>query len=154
MSLNHEFLLMPKDMANQVTPLDYELTTRPDLEKCVLHDDILGYLGDSLGWIPTRSLGYPEQTYGLNRCGITLIGSEGAPIMRRILRAWMDLFGNGPKMLHLTGDYGWHNSGTVVKGEYETLVLERDILLHGLNSLCLLCEKALSEGLVVVHFGL
>lgn len=156
MSLNHEFVLISKDLANQDSCLDYELTTRPDVEKCILHDDIVGYLGDSLRWIPTETPGYPERTFGLNWYGITLLGTEGVLVMRRILGAWIDLFRNGPKTLHLTGDYGWYNSNsdTVVKGKYETIVLDRDVLLDRLNSLYLLCGKALAEGSTVVHFGL
>lgn len=154
MSLEHQFFLISKDMIVQDTVLDYSLVEQPGIDVCRLHDDIISYIGDSLRWIPTQNPSFPESTYGLNRCGITLIGTEGAPVMRGILRAWMDLFGNGPDNLYLTGDYSWGNLEGIETGEYLIINLDRDTLLDKLSRLHSLCDKALAEGLVVVHFGI
>lgn len=154
MSLDHEFVLIPKDMAEQCSDFDYSLTQRSDIEKAILHDDVLGYISDSLKWIPTQNPCMQERTSGLHWYGITLIGDEGAPIMKRVLRAWLDLFRNGPETLLLTGGYCWIYGESPEKGHYEIIELEREMLLGNLNRICMMCEKVLTEGSVIVHFGI
>jgi len=76
-----------------------------------LHDDLLGYLWDSLVWLPSYNPAKREPTTGLCRWGPTLIRAEGAVTARRVFTAWADLFDAGPPVLRLTGDW------TSVEGE-------------------------------------
>ena len=70
-----------------------------------VHDDLIGYVRDTLNWVPTFNPAKKEGHRGLCRYGVTVIDGEGASKFALVLDAWASLFACGPKDLTLTGDY-------------------------------------------------
>jgi len=101
---NHEFLLLQDrgDRRQQV------LEHINDGAAICIHDDLLGYMSDTLSWIPTENPARPGdgRVSGLKWCGVAAIDGEGAALASRILGLWADPFACGPETLELTGDHG------------------------------------------------
>ncbi|WAS90734.1 hypothetical protein [Nannocystis punicea] len=102
MSLDHEFLLLDRD-----TPLDFEsgLPFIHDPRALHIHDSVIGYMFDTLQFIPTVNPERGDEQHGLLYYGSTVIRGPGAAIAAKVFHAWADLFAAGPPRPRLTGPY-------------------------------------------------
>lgn len=120
-----------------------------------LHDDLIGYLIDSLNWIPSYNPAKQEPTAGLCRWGPTIIHIEGAVTARRIFTAWADLLSAGPPMLHLTGAWSYLGAEPSSEGAYEWLEFDRGEVVERLRLLAHYADKVAVSGhdLYILHLG-
>src|SRR3712207_6567195 len=100
--LNHEFLLVSRKEHEYSEYMNFI----NDPSAIEIHDDLLGYIADTLKWIPTYNPAKSEKCAGLCWYGPTVIQSEGARIAAQIFRAWAELLSCGPRELQLTGSWG------------------------------------------------
>ncbi|HYL98314.1 MAG TPA: hypothetical protein VEZ90_05115 [Blastocatellia bacterium] len=118
-----------------------KLQGEPAAGAAIVHNDQLAYISDSLLWIPSFN---PAKKMvgqmGLNLFGLTVIQKDGAAVAERILRAWTDLFGCGPSVLHLTGSYTFEPEGPP-DGRYEEIVVERAVMVDWLVQLESFCHR-------------
>lgn len=71
----------------------------------VVHDDVLGLLGQTLGFIPSWNPSRRcEPQHGLNLHGCTLLRGEGAAVAARVFHAWADLYAAAPPRFSLVGE--------------------------------------------------
>jgi hypothetical protein len=135
MSLNHNFFAVDQNF--DFSNYDNYLSISSDV---FLHDDFIRYINDSLNWIPTltpSSSGW-AQGKGFNLYGETVINSNGASKLYKIINAWTNLLCESPQTVILTG--GWteeyDDEGNVIgDGYYEQLKFDRDDLLKHMNGL-------------------
>jgi hypothetical protein len=108
-----------------------------------IHDDLLGYMSDTLQWIPTYNPAKSEKCMGLCWYGSTVIKSEGAKIAGQIFRPWAELFSCGSKVLQLTGSWGveWEEGSPVSEGEYERINVGRDEIVNKMKVLADLADQ-------------
>jgi hypothetical protein len=120
-----------------------------------LHDDFIGYLLDSLIWLPSYNPAKQEPTTGLCRWGPTIIHTDGAVTACRIFNAWADLFNAGPPILHLTGDWTYLEGEPSNEGAYERLEFDREETVDRLRLLARYADKVAGSGhdLYILHLG-
>lgn len=121
-----------------------------------LHDDLVGYLWDTLRWIPTLDPTGNEPCQGLNRWGPTVIACEGAPQARAIFGSWAEIFSCGPAQLQLQGPWTWTGGATSESGHYEQMQLQRDDVVRALRRLeSYAAEVSGAKGnLYMLHLGI
>jgi hypothetical protein len=121
-----------------------------------INDDLLGYMADTLKWIPTYNPAKAEKSEGLCWCGPTVIKSEGAKVTARIFRAWAELLSCGPKRLRLTGSWGVKEGNPVAEGEYEKIKLDRDEAVIMITALATLADRVAEskDELYILHLGI
>ena len=151
MSVDHEFLLVS---AEDYATRGYIDFIRDPQASCV-HDDLLGYIGDSLRWIPTLNPSTHQRGHGLNFCGVTVIDGVGASAAARIFRNWAELFRSGREELLLTGPWTMVE-GETSSGNYADLRFPRDEVVTALERIALDCgHAATSSGTqFVLHLGI
>lgn len=120
-----------------------------------LHDDFLGYIWNSIVWIPTFNPMKNEPNEGLCRYGITSLGSDSAEKAAKILRAWTGIFREGPETLILTGSWVYIEGEPMETGGYEELRFDRSELTDKLEKLAAFCDmvKAGEGAKHLVHYG-
>lgn len=119
-----------------------------------IDDDIIVYIHDSLQWISTFNPSTRTPHYGLNYCGITVISQDDELLkLKRIIKAWADLFKNAKAEIELTGSY-YTNSGNHKEGGYEKLKYNKIDLLNKFSKLIEIIEMARIEKKSVIHFGI
>ena len=73
-----------------------------------IHDDVMHYMQNTLNWISCYN---PAQKMvkhkGLNFYGPTVIKGDGAVHAEKLFTTWATRFSMGPKIINLTGAYGW-----------------------------------------------
>ncbi|MUT68352.1 hypothetical protein [Paenibacillus sp. NEAU-GSW1] len=73
-----------------------------------IHDDMFGYIQDSLNWIETLNPDKQnESMLGFNYYGRSIIEKNGAEKFIKIIKAWYLMFKEAPDDLILTGRYVW-----------------------------------------------
>lgn len=98
------------------------------------HDDVFGYILDTLLWIPTYAPASNKSRNGLCRFGPTIIHAEGATAAEAVFGAWATLFAVGPSELWLTG--GWETTDVDMpteKSGYAKMTWDRDELIGTLR---------------------
>ncbi|MCE4049337.1 MULTISPECIES: hypothetical protein [Bacillaceae] len=152
MALEHEFYLIPKT-ANIQEYWQYTHEERTYLDCVVLHDDLILYIMDSLKWIPTKNPGIRNMPagYGINYHGLTLFDNQSAITLRNVFSAWRDLFENAPKVMKLTGSFVWSDKE---EGEYERLILNRNLVIMQLERMITMAEKLLDGEVYIYHSGI
>lgn len=119
-----------------------------------IHDDILGYMADTLRWIETYNPARKEPHVGLCWYGPTVIRLEGAQQTQQIFQAWATLFSRGPEILNLRGWYTKDEQHP--DGFYDRLVVERDTIVQHLQGIAAYAQKTItSQGqYFILHLGL
>lgn len=136
--LNHEFLLLSREQYPYAEYMQW--INNP--KAIHLHDDLMHYLDDSLRWItcynPAKRM---LRHKGLNFYGPTVIKSDGAVILQRVLSGWSQIFSSGPKRINLTGP--------VIK-------LDRDVVVKTLNRLSNYAQSVSQseDKLYILHLGM
>lgn len=149
MSLNHQFVLIPKaDYSDRW--LDWSFMNHEPVERVSIHDDIIQYINDSLKWIPTVNPCVSKSRYGLNIHGITLVNDEGAALLRNIFDSWSSLFSNGPEILILTGSYRITNG----KGMYQKIEIKKKEITQSFNKICDFSIKVIENDSYILHYGI
>lgn len=150
--LNHDFLLVARK--------EYEYSEYMnfinDPNAIQIHDDLLGYVADTLKWIPTYNPAKSEKCVGLCWYGPTVIKSEGAKIAARIFRAWAELLSCGPKKIQLTGSWGVEEGRPSSEGEYEKLKVDRDGMVRKMKALAAIADQVgeSKDELYILHLGI
>jgi hypothetical protein len=156
MGFNHEFFLVTHNEYEEMS-YDGDYLLSADIGNIIsIHDDIIQYINDTLRWVPSinPAMKY-EKGLGLNNYGITLFEKEGAEVIFKISKAWVDLFSNGPSVLKLTGNYGWiTNDEGFAEGNYEIIEINRDELIESFRKLQLFSEKVISDKYFIIHHGI
>lgn len=173
----HEFMLLER--ARIVRDFDYPLAPLAGTEALRVHDEVLGLLGQSLGFIPTfnPSRGDVPQ-HGLNLAGLTFIHGDGAAVAARVFAAWADLYAAAPPRFARVGDgfstveldeqslVDWppqdigvgtrqHRVEDDLGNGHVHLELDRDALVAVLRQLAGWCTRAAADTrLCVLHLGL
>lgn len=121
----------------------------------LLHDDLLGYIWDSVDWIPTFNPTKNEPHFGLCRYGITSLRPGSAEKAAKILRGWASLFKEGPHKLILTGPWVHIEGEPMETGGYEKLSFDRIDIVRRLEKLVSFCEsvEASAGGKHLIHYG-
>lgn len=155
--MNHDFLLLAED-ANSYS--DYMKYADPrsflqsNLPHVRIHDSLLQYISDSLQWIPSINPAKDAQAQrGLNCCGVTAINKRGAAKAKRLFQTWADLFAQGPKRIHLTGEFFWTEGKPPQEGSYERLSFDRDAIVSAMRQLTDFAEKCVSGEFYILHLG-
>jgi hypothetical protein len=155
----HDFLLLDRESDGK-----WELTRFIHDPRAIhLPDDLVRYMKDTLAWIPTTNPAMGESQYGLCMWGPTLIESPGAAIALHVFRSWADLLRVGPQKLVLTGPVAWSTeqggNGTdttsaQLAGNYERLVIDRDLVVGVLHQLADWCEQVRDNpGKLYIYHG-
>jgi hypothetical protein len=153
--LNHDFLLSPDIGAEY----DYSRVMSNDPDAVQLHDDIIGFMWDTLLWIPTinpccKPTDRDYTQYGLNRWGPTVINYVGAKKGAAVFRCWAALYVEGPEELELKGPWEWIEGEDAKSGSYAVIRENRDQLVHRLEQIAGYCESAVSGQCYVLHGGI
>jgi hypothetical protein len=120
-----------------------------------LHDELIGYLMDSLKWLPSYNPSREVPTSGLCRWGPTIIHLEGADTAYRIFTAWADLFSAGPPVLNLTGEWTRVHDEPPTDIGYEPLAFDRDETVDRLRLVARYASSVVGSGgdLYILHIG-
>ena len=152
--LRHDFLVVrleDYDYSDYVQMLHNE-------NEISLPDNIVRYINDFIRWVPTYDSGNNMKPMkGLNYHGTTVIKSEGAIIMKQVFTALLNLFGLGPPIYVITGEYGWIDSvESPDKGLYSKIVVKRDELVNKLQDIVTICDVVLAghDNYFIHHAGL
>src|SRR5262249_46547120 len=135
----HDFLLLPEKGGDYS---DYMGHFR-NPEAIKLDDDIVGYIFDTLKWIPSINPSNPAEWggLGLNYYGPTVINKPGAATAARIFRLWAALLQEGPETLELTGGFEW-TEDPLTDGRYAAVAARRDSVVNTLQAIAELAEAA------------
>ena len=151
--LNHHFLLFDRRVIDY---WDY-MKVINHKDAISIHDDLLGYMADSLMWVQCHNPAYGKQEgliphHGLNFYGPTVIKKDGALALSQIFDAWALLFSSGPPRLELTGDAGI----TGASFEYQKVVANRDEFVESLNKVATYGRQVAEslDELYVMHLGI
>jgi hypothetical protein len=164
----HDFLLLPEgEVGKQIyirfwdaepydatDPSDYRAFRREN-QGIRVPDDLVGYIFDTLQWVPTEhpyeELGtwaMPWRGYGLDYHGMTAISKRGAPVFRRICEAWAALFSQAPRSFELRGRW------LPDEGHYERLEFHPEEIVPLLQKLVRHAERASTGEFFVLHVGI
>jgi len=158
MGLQHEFFLITEDECQKIHYCDGDYFLSKDSRYiAVIHDDIIQYIYDTLRWIPciNPAINY-ERGFGLHNWGVTLFDKEAAEVLFNIVKAWADLFSNGPTTLNLRGNYSWIEDEGMQSGDYEILEIARDELVENFRKLQSFAEQVMvnSNKYFILHHGI
>jgi hypothetical protein len=164
----HDFLLLPEGEAGKQiytsfwaavprdnrNPRSYPAFSLRNQGLPVL-DGLIGYLWDTLQWVPTEhpfeELGkwaMPWRGYGLDYHGHTAIRKRGAPVFRQICEAWAALFTQAPRTFELRGGY------LPDEKRYEKLEYHCKEIVPLLRKLVEHAERASTGDFFILHVGL
>ncbi|EOI00390.1 hypothetical protein UAY_01493 [Enterococcus moraviensis ATCC BAA-383] len=107
-----------------------------------IDDSLIIYISDSLSWLKGGWNSLKEKKNGLNYYGVTFFYDDEIKLFKSILSSWISLFENAPDELSLKSDL------------YPDESIKKKLLLDKLNSIVELCNKALEENKVLVHYGI
>jgi hypothetical protein len=160
----HDFLLLPEGEAGkQIYQAFWSRTNeRPDYRAFILQNDgirvsdsLVGYLWDTLKWVPTEhpfeeleKWARPWPGYGLDYHGHTAIRKRGAPVFRHLCEAWAAVFALAPRTFNLHGH--WQSD----EQRYEKLTGYRKQIVPLLNRLAGHAERASTGEFFILHVGL
>ncbi len=149
--LNHDFFLLSKTEH----PFNSYMRFINDPRAIQLHDDLVGYMYDTLVWIPSFNPAKSEPSTGLCRWGPTVIDTVGASQAVQIFSSWADLFSVGPGWLRLSGEWSWIEGQPDSGGEYERLEFDRQETVGTLRRLAEYARRvAAGDGdLYILHLG-
>ncbi|MDH5682421.1 MAG: hypothetical protein OEZ36_12600 [Spirochaetota bacterium] len=133
MSLDHEFRIVKTKSGDYSEFRNY--INHPDNIR--VHDDVFGYIYDTLLWIPVL-YNNGSEGYGPDRFAISIIRREGALIASRIFHGWIELFSAGPDKLNLVGD--WCIDGETEDGSYEKLILDKMSIIEAFTKIKEMCQ--------------
>ena len=150
--LYHDFLLLSR---SEHLFSDY-MRFINDPRAVHLHDDLVGYMLDTLAWVSAHNPSTDQACQGLCRHGPTVIDAGGAPAAARIFAAWADLLGSGPAVLRLTGEWSWRGEGPSPQDGYEQVEFERDEVVGALRRLAAYAQQVAgsSGDLYILHSGI
>ena len=164
MSMNHNFWIFQE---GERAYTDYwDLLPRRDAP-AVLHDDMIGYLNDTLMWIPSLNPAVENKRgNGLHRFGPTIINQEGGNLFHRIFATWAHMFRNGPQFLRLRGDFSFEwpyeesehlfseHDFFKKRGGYLQIDVGRDYLVRQLTTLSQFGAQAATGRYFIIHLGI
>ncbi len=163
MSLLHKFFLVEKEWYySQFRSSKDSIQIHLELEKCEnfgkdikdvveIHDDLIRYMYDTLKWIPIQNITV-DSDFFINLYGITMIDKKNALWIKKIFKAWSDLFAHAPENFELTGNY-YTIEETGEEG-YETIKINRSELINTLNKITSFAEKVTKGDMLILHNGL
>ncbi|MFK4567040.1 hypothetical protein [Enterococcus sp. UD-01] len=111
-------------------------------ETVTVDDDIILYTIDTLNWIKAAWNSIDNLQVGLNYYGGTFFYSDSLVTFKSILTGWVSIFE------HATEEFKLANSMEPEK------LFKKQIVLEEFNSVIHLCDEALKEEKVLVHYGI
>lgn len=114
-----------------------------------INDNLVQYMLDSFRWIPTHWNKIAAENNGLNYHGATFIVERSDILqMKNIIIGWKNLF-------ELASDkFILHTEYDVEERRFVETNMEKNSVVSELDSLIVLCENALKEEKIIVHFGI
>lgn len=131
----HDFKIVP--YSKDLTFKDIELDNIDSMD-----DRFILYILDSLQWVPSHWNDLQNKKAGLNYYGVTFFCGKEISLLRSILSSWFSLFENAP------GEFKLERS------IYPDEVYQKEIILSELENVMCLCDKALKNEEVLVHYGI
>lgn len=120
-----------------------------------LHDDMFGYMQDSLKWIKTYNPDKNKSELGFNYFGYSIIEKKGAAIFLKIMEAWLLLFSQAPDEIKLTGSYLWADDEEPKQsGYYDKLSFSKKELLDTLSKLIEFAKQVEAEDYKILYCGI
>jgi hypothetical protein len=160
----HDFLLLPEGEAGKLIYQEFwsRSNEQPNYRAFLLQhhgirvpDGLMGYLWDTLQWVPTEhpfeetgKWAKPWQGYGLDSHGHTAIRKRGAPVFRRLCESWAALFALAPRTFTLRGSWECDEQ------RYKKLTGYRNEVVPILNRLAHHAERASTGEFFVLHVGI
>jgi hypothetical protein len=140
--MNHKFKVV--DLIENMTFKDVE-----SADGIKVNDYIIQYIGDSLEWLNTSWNQLDYKNTGLNYYGVTfVIDKENILKMKEILTSWISLFNNAPLEFTISADY---NTDELM---FEKIEMKKSEVISEIKDVITLCDQALKEGKILVHFGI
>ncbi len=119
-----------------------------------IDDDLFNYMYDAFRWLRAQ---YPNGKWGdgPDPYAYSLIQHpEDIRRLQDIAVAWKRLFSAGPEVIQLTGNYSWNGDEDSQDGFYEKLYFSKKELVKQMDNLIAVTQKALDNGVYVIHFGI
>jgi hypothetical protein len=156
--LVHRFWILPEATYAYTDYLVIYTTLRH--EAVELDDDLIWYINDTLGWIPTINPASPsaQEGYGLNPYGPTIINQDGAAIAQHVFGSWATLLMHGPHNLAFRGSWEQvlHDTDEpmVEQEGFAIIHWDRDTLVERLRTLERYAVEVGSGQFFLLHTGL
>lgn len=114
-----------------------------------LDDYLYQYLSDSFEWLDTHWNELTAENRGLNYYGVTFLAEEAAiKHFKKIITAWRTLFDLAPQ------DFTIHTEFDLDTTSFVQTQMERNRVINELDDLIALCDQAVAEQKILVHFGI
>ncbi|MGM0125786.1 hypothetical protein IGI37_003187 [Enterococcus sp. AZ194] len=140
--MDHKFEVI--DNVKDITFLDIESTGG-----LRIGDGLIQYMLDSFQWLTTYWNKLGNESNGLNYHGVTFITIPSEILqMKNIISAWRSLFEFAPN------NFIVHTEYDLEEQEFIETNLKQSLVINELGNLIILCEKALEEEKILVHFGI
>lgn len=140
--MNHKFKVV--DLIENMTFKDVE-----SADGIKINDYIIQYIGDSLEWLNTSWNQLDYKNTGLNYYGVTfIIDRENILKMKEILTSWSSLFNNAPLEFTISADY---NTDELM---FEKIEMKKSEVISEIKDVITLCDQALKEDKILIHFGI
>jgi hypothetical protein len=154
--LVHDFILISNRKFEEISLSGiFDYKDRNPESVVQLHDDMFGYMQDSLKWIETINPDINESSFGFNYYGRSIIGKTGAIKLTKLMKAWYLMFSEAPEDIILTGWYTWKEDGDPrTTGAYEKLSFNRNEILDNLNKLIELSTMVESGEYIIIYYGI
>lgn len=141
MALQHEFGLF-----KSIDEVIFNSDTRKKMKK--LDDAFILTSLDSTNWIPSFSRNFEKKTMGLDYYGETYLKDNGIKVFKEIVAGWIKIFEQAPFIFELTTGYD------LEEGTFFKTKVEKASILKQLQGVYELCQQALDNDAIIVHFGI
>jgi len=146
MSLNHHFYLLD----SHKLPLQTSWITFTGVTDGKIHDNLFGYMSDTLRWIPTINPTGGISCNGFCRQGITVVDKTGASVAMKIFSAWASLFEPGPEVLRLHNPVFFESNPSMNRFELKKIDVVQSLnLIAGYFKMV-----SENDNLYVLHYGI
>ncbi|TQR46396.1 hypothetical protein [Paenibacillus popilliae] len=155
-ALVHDFILISNRKFEEISLSGIYNYKDSNPENVVqLHDDMFGYMQDSLKWIETINPDKNESALGFNYYGRSIIEKTGAVKLTKLMKAWYLMFSEAPEDVVLTGWYTWSEDGdSRTTGAYEKLSFNRKEILDTLSKIIELSTMVESSEYKMIYLGI
>lgn len=135
----------------------------PEEDYVEIHDDLFRRFHDYFIWIETyHPVGPKEFNRGFNYYGRTAIRGENLVKFGKLIDSLLNLFGNAPERIRLTGDFCFDSPSDIeissednsYSGYYQRIEIEKDDLIRIFGDLKIVTNRAIKNNGYLLHFGI
>ncbi|BFT69365.1 hypothetical protein [Paenibacillus sp. P36] len=155
-ALVHDFILISNRKFEEISLsgiFNYRDSNQENVVQ--LHDDMFGYMQDSLKWIETINPDKNEIVLGFNYYGWSIIEKTGAAKLMKLMKAWYLIFSEAPEEIILTGWYTWNeDEDPQTTGAYDKLSFNRKAILDTLSRIIKFSTMVESGEYKIIYLGI